>query len=176
VTSRWVAVSWLAATLLVALLVVVLPLVSAYDEALGRYRLRQQLLISLRAAASDGRAIAAPAPDSGALMLPIGSDSAAIAALQERLAQLLGAAGAQASSVEALPALPLAGTRQIGVRAQFAADTPGLAAILHGIEDARPLLIVTALNVRARSSRAVGTPNPLDVEIELYGFKPEAGR
>ena len=174
--TRTMAALLLIVAILLGALLIMPPLAVAYGEAGERYRLQQRLVLALRSQAEVARRQPNDLAAMAGWMLPSGSDSAAIAALQERLANLLRDAGATAASVEVLPAVALGGLRQIGIRAQLAADVNGLAAILQGVEDGRPALVVGALNVRARTVRAIGTSNPLDIEIEVYGFKAEDSR
>ncbi len=110
------------------------------------------------------------------LMLPAGSDGAAVAAMQNRLQSIIGDAGAQLTSTQVLPVEPGPGTRRIGLRLQFAADIDGLRRILHALESGRPAAVLDNLSVRGRTARAIGAVNPLDVRVDVYGFKPAAAR
>lgn len=172
-----------AALIALALIAVILgitipPVISAYGEGRERLELRQRLHAALLVEAGQLRQPlpSAEAEAASEALLPEGSDSAASAGLQDQLHTLFREAGATASSLEALPAVAARDLRQIGVRVQFAASHEGLVSILHGIEDGRMLLVVSSLAVRARTSRAVGETNPLDVSLEVHGFKPGGER
>ena len=107
------------------------------------------------------------------LLLAAGSDSSATAAMQNRLQSIISDAGAWLTSVQALPAVPGDGHRRIGLRVQFVADINALRNILYGLEYGRPAIVLDNLFVHARSSRAIGVVDPLDVRIDMFAFKPE---
>ncbi len=106
------------------------------------------------------------------LLLPSGSDGAAVAAMQERTQSIIGDAGARLTSALALPAEPIEGHRRIGLRLQFAADVEGLRRILHALESGRPAVVLDNLFIRGRTSRAIGAVNPLDTRVDVFAFKP----
>lgn len=107
------------------------------------------------------------------LLLPAGSDGGAVATLQDRVQAIITGAGARLTSAQALPVEPGQGHRRIGLRLQFAADIEGLRAILHGLESGPPAVVLDNFFVRGRTSRAVGTINPLDVRVDVFAFKQE---
>lgn len=171
-----------ALTILVILIALLAALVgpavrSAYVKTGERIAPRQELALRLReqvtALHRPVERAAAEALDTQ--LLPSGSDAIAVAALQARLSLLAQENRAALASIEALPPTSADGLRLVGLRAQLATDSAGLTKILHSIEFGRPAIQVTNLSVRSRSGRAVGIINPLDVQIDLVGFKPEGG-
>ena len=106
------------------------------------------------------------------LLLPRGSDGAAVAAMQAHTQSIIGDASARLTSALALPAESREGHRRIGLRLQFEADTEGLRRILHALESGRPAMVLDNLFIRGRTSRAIGAVNPLDTRVDVFAFKP----
>jgi hypothetical protein len=107
-----------------------------------------------------------------ALWLPRGSDGAAVAALRNRLQRALNCTGARLIGLQPLPAEPVDGYRRVGLRLHFAADLDGLRRVLHALESGRPAAVLDNLSVRARPAAAAATP--LDIQVDVLAFKPEA--
>lgn len=181
VLSRVTAVALAFILVMVALMVVVPPLRTAYDRAGNRLEQQLQQLARIEGLAAREASLARSitslrgASNNAELLLPAGSDGAAVALLQDRLQALLAQNNAELASVEALPASDRAGYRRVGLRLQFTTDVTGLRAILHGLETARPMLVTESLSARSRSARAVGVANPLDVRLDAVGLKPGPG-
>lgn len=179
--SRVAALALAFIALMVVLMLAVPPLRSAYDRAASRLEQQMQQLARIEGLAAREAALARSiaslrgASNNAELLLPAGSDGAAVALLQDRLQALLAENNAELASVEALPAADQGGYRRVGLRLQFTTDVTGLRAILHGLETARPMLVTEGLSVRSRSARAVGVANPLDVRLDAVGLKPGQG-
>lgn len=179
--ARLVALALLAGAVLALLLAVVLPLgalharlaadIAAYRDALALEAEIAQRRAELRDAA---RALGDPGA-LNELLLAGGSDAVAMAGLHERTRELIAAARASLISIQQLPPGEEGGYRRIALRVQFAADLPGFQRIVHALESGRPAVVVTNLYLRARSARAAGVANPLDVQMDLLAFRKEAG-
>jgi general secretion pathway protein M len=181
--SRWLALGLLVAAVLGALLGVVLPL-NALEESLARdiafYRraLAQHQAVALRRGELQRAAELADPAALAQLLLAEGTDAAATAGLHERLRELVAASRASLISIQALPAAETAapgqaaaGPRRVALRVQFAADLPAFQRIVHALESGRPAVLVSAMYLRARSARAAGVANPLDVQMDLVAFR-----
>lgn len=107
-------------------------------------------------------------------LLPAGSDSGATAAIQDRVQSIIGAAGAWLTSVQPLPTSRDDGHRRIGLRVAFTSDIGALRDILYALEHGRPVMVLDGVYIHARTSRAVGVTNPLDVRIDVFAFKPDS--
>lgn len=181
VLSRFAAAALAFLVLMVALVLIVPPLRDAYGRAEARLALHMQQLARIEGLATREAALARSIAtlrgtgNSAELLLPAGSDGAAVSLLQDRLQVLLGQNNAELASVEALPASDLGGYRRVGLRLQFTTDVAGLRAILHGLEQARPMLVTESLSVRSRTARAVGVVNPLDVRLDAVALKAGPG-
>ncbi len=191
IKSRLLAVGLLAALVLGAVLGVILPL-DALRHSLGEEvaHYRRMLATHQEVAGRGGdlarAAAAAEAQALAELLLAGDTDAAATAGLHERVRELIAAARASLISIQPLPsseagpqqaaqpgqpqAAP-AGPRRIALRVQFAADLPGFQRVVHALESGRPSVLVAALYLRARTSRAAGEPNPLDVQMDIVAFR-----
>jgi general secretion pathway protein M len=105
------------------------------------------------------------------------SDALAAAALQDRVRELVAAAGGELRSTQILPAGDDDGLRRIALRVQLAVDAAALQAVLHELETGRPLLFLDNLVLRARQARgrgAVEDDGTIDLALDLYGYlRPE---
>ena len=108
------------------------------------------------------------------VMLPSGSESGATAAMQDRVQSIIGDAGAWLTSVQPLPATAEDGHRRMGLRLAFATDIRALRQILYEIEYGRPVMILDSVYIHARTARAVGVDNPLEVRLDVFAFKPDS--
>ncbi len=188
-SSRLLAVGLLAAVAAAAALGVVLPL-RALQHSLGEEVAHYQRMLATHQAVAGGRgeatrAAAAADPQAMAELLLAGTtDAAATAALHDRVRELIAASRANLISIQALPsseagpqaqpgqpATAPSGPRRIGLRVQFAADLPGFQRVVHALESGRPAVVVSGMFLRARSARAAGQVNPLDVQMDLLAFR-----
>lgn len=186
-SSRLLAVALLAGAVLAVALGVVLPLRALQHGLEGEVAHFRRMLATHEAVAGRRgeltRAAAAADPRAMAELLLAGnSDAAATAALHDRVRELIAASRANLISIQALPsseigaqggqpASPLAGPRRIGLRVQFAADLPGFQRVVHALESGRPAVLVANMYLRARTARAAGQVNPLDVQMDLVAFR-----
>ena len=108
------------------------------------------------------------------VLLAGASDATAMAGLHERTRELVAAAKANLISIQQLPPGEESGQRRIALRVQFAADLPGFQRIVYALESGRPAVIVTNLYLRARSARAAGVANPLDIQMDLIAYRKDA--
>ncbi|MSO92497.1 MAG: hypothetical protein EXQ86_03750 [Rhodospirillales bacterium] len=133
---------------------------AGYEQLADRSRELRPLVDSLRQGGSfEG------------LLLPVGSDSSSAAAIQTRVQSIVAGAGAELTSVEALPSLGIEGYQRIGLRVQFVTDVNALRTILHALEYGRPIMIFDNVFVHAQTSRAVGVVNPLAVRMDVFSFR-----
>ncbi|MGQ0676965.1 MAG: type II secretion system protein GspM [Rhodospirillales bacterium] len=186
-SSRLLALTLLALAVAGAALGIVLPL-RALEQSLGeevahyRRMLETHAAIAVRRGDLARTAAAANPQAMVELLLAGNTDAAATAALHDRVRELVAATRATLISIQALPsaeagaqsgqsASPPTAPRRIGLRVQFAADLPGFQRVIHALEGGRPAVVVTNLYLRARTSRAAGDANPLDVQMDLVGFR-----
>lgn len=108
------------------------------------------------------------------VMLTAGSESSATAAMQDRVQSIIGDAGAWLTSVQPLPATVEDGHRRMGLRLAFATHIKALRRILYDIEYGRPVMILDSVYIRARTARAIGVGNPLEVRLDVFAFKPDS--
>lgn len=154
-------------------------LASRYEAALSEIRDRQRAIERYRQAADRAPDLQRRIDrlrentDADTLLLAPGTDSGATATIQRRLEAVIAAAGAQFTSVQALPAVDGGDYRRIGVRVQFASDMKALVDLLLALEFGRPATVVDNLFVHARSARAVGVVNPLAVRADVFAFMPK---
>ncbi len=188
-SSRLLAVALLAAAVLAVVLGVVLPLRALHyslEQEVAHFRrmLAAHQSVAGRRGELTRAAVAADPQAMAELLLAGNSDAAATAALHDRVRELIAASRANLISIQALPssevapqpqagqpASPPAGPRRIGLRVQFAADLPGFQRVVHALESGRPAVLVSNMYLRARTARAAGQVNPLDVQIDLVAFR-----
>ena len=108
------------------------------------------------------------------VVLPAGSESGATATMQDRVQSIIGGAGAWLTSVQPLPATAEDGHRRMGLRLAFATDIKALRQILYKLEYGRPVMILDSVYIHARTARAVGVGNPLEVRLDIFAFKPDS--
>ena len=99
------------------------------------------------------------------------TDAIAGAALQEQVQQLAGAASAQLTSVETLPADQVGLYRRIGVRVELNAPLGVVVALLKSIEEAQPSMLVDELHLTGSAVNGSTAPLPLDASFTVYGFR-----
>lgn len=188
-SSRLLAVGLLAVAVAVAVLGVALPLI-ALKHSLGEEVAHYQRMLATHQAVAGRRgeatrtAAAADPQAMAELLLAGATDAAAIASLHDRVRDLIAASRANLISIQALPSSEVTpqpqagqpasapvGPRRIGLRLQFATDLPGFQRVVHALESGRPAVVVSAMFLRARSARAAGQVNPLDVQMDLLAFR-----
>lgn len=175
--SRIAALAVLAVAVLIVLIGVVLPLtvlkarladdVASYQAALLTEQEIDRRKAELTQAATTLRN---PAALEG-LLLSGATDAAATAAMHERVRDLIAAVRANLISIEQLPPGEDGGQRRVALRVQFACDLPGFQRIVYALESGRPAVIVTNLYLRARTARATGMANPMDVQMDLVAYR-----
>ena len=175
-TSRLAALALLALAVAGLGLVILLPLRAAYRSAEARVEQYREALAGYQRVTDRERELK-PAVEllrqGGSfegLLLPVASDSASAAAIQSRVQAVVAGAGAELTSVEALPSLSVEGHQRIGLRVQFVTDTNALRTILHALEYGRPIMVFDNVFVHAQTARAVGVVNPLAVRLDVFSF------
>lgn len=148
------------------------PWFDTIQAARQRLERQHQLLQNHAQAASRADAQAARLaalaadPNTGGFWLAAGSEAQAMAAMQDRVKTVAGAAGAVVVTAQSLGTAAGAPTR-VRLRVGLGADMTALQATLHALESGSPLLLVEAVTIRPRSSAGGGG---LDVQIDLAGF------
>jgi general secretion pathway protein M len=173
--GKVLAASLALLALLIAWLGFVAPVLDWYDGRSARLADMQArigrewaLVMSLPALKKEAAA-AAQTPARAALT---GStDAIAGAALQEQVQQLAGAASAQLTSVETLPADQVGLYRRIGVRVELNAPLGVVVALLKSIEEAQPSMLVDELHLTGGGVNGSTAPLPLDSSFTVYGFR-----
>lgn len=174
--SRLAAVALLLATVAFVALAVVVPYVShvsqlAQDieterEALGRF----EAVARLKASTAEVERAGAAAAESDAY-LKGETEALKTSALQAMLSELAQSMGVRVRSTRNLPLREKDDLRFIGVRVQFNAEVEQLRALLHGIEIAKPFLLVDGLQVQPLTlySREQEQGAGLEVRLDVYG-------
>lgn len=171
---RLLAVALLLLVVLLGYAGLVVPLIGQYAALAQRDEQTAQLLDRYRRIVARAEA---PRPETGMPDLPLNeiylpgdSPAQAVAALQNRVKTAAAEAGARLGSVEVLAPRVDGGVTRQAVRARLSADTQSLQHVLHGLETARPLLLLDNLYVRARDTRSGGADMRLDVRFDVVGF------
>ncbi|WP_119419876.1 type II secretion system protein GspM [Desertibaculum subflavum] len=118
-----------------------------------------------------------PAPAAGsieaALLMPAATEAQTQAALQERVKAILAVAGCVLTGLQ--PQTPEAAGpwRAMPLSVQFTGDIGALQRALHGLESARPMIAVAAVQMRPRGRPGAGTG--LDIALDLAAFAPRTG-
>ena len=109
------------------------------------------------------------------------------AKVQGKIKDIISTSGGSLTSTQVLSGSKEDPTQKVQVRVQMRGDTATLIDVLYKIEEARPLLFIEQLSVRAQARRAtrrtsrsrrstsrrVSVP-PLTVRLDIYGFvQPE---
>ena len=108
------------------------------------------------------------------------STDLAAAFMLEHVGVLVRHHGGRVQSSQIIEPSVVEGLEPIAIRTRFSTTVPGLRHVLYRLEYGKPLLLVTALKVRAEDSRIkVIDEDPsvavrLAVTIELVGFRPPA--
>lgn len=109
-----------------------------------------------------------PAPDA---LLPGQSDAVAAAALQELVHALASHAGTVLLSVEILPAEQIGQFRRIGLRLSLQADLPHFVGLIRLLDQARPRILVSDLEVQRHQFFVPATPADLDTKFTAYALR-----
>ena len=99
------------------------------------------------------------------------SDAIAGAELQEQVQGMAGSASAQLTSIETLPAEQVGAYRRIGVRVELSAQLAVLVALLRGIEEAQPSMLVDDIHLTATPVGPQNAQLPMDCAFTVYAFR-----
>ncbi len=130
---------------------------------------REAALIQTLPALQGQAAQAARAP--ARAVLAGNSDAIAGATLQEQVQAMAGTANAQLTSIETLPAEQAGQYRRIGVRVELSAQLAVVVALLRGIEDAQPSMLVDDARLTATPVGPQNTQLPMDCAFTVYAFR-----
>ncbi len=171
--------------LAVAILLLVLAVagLGAVAPVVGWYQDRQERLQDRRVIAARMAALAATAPALQRAVEAVGaegpgrrvtfdasSDPVAGAALQQRVQDLVGQAGATMASAEALQADSAGPFRRIGVRVTVSGAWPVLVNLLAAIDEAAPRMLVGDLQLQPTQAITTGLAKPLDATFTVAAF------
>ncbi len=173
--GRALAVALPLLALAVLWLVLAGPALDWFDARADRLGREEALAARMEATAAalpalEREAAATGRPARATALLPGGSDALASAALQERLGALARDNGVALASSEALPARPAGRVRRIALRLVLTAPYPALVALLRGMAEATPTMLVDDLGLR--SPGGAGAEAPLEVALTVSGFRP----
>lgn len=174
---------WLALGLAVLMLVmlwgaVASPLIAwhaARDEALAERRTLAGHMAGIAAELEPlehaAAQTAAAGPQAGAI-LDEPTDAVAGAALQQRVQDIAGRAGATLSSTEALPAEAAGAYRRIRLRVSVTAHWPVLVAMLQALaEQGTPQMLVDDLQLRSAPILLDREDAPLDASLTVLALR-----
>jgi general secretion pathway protein M len=181
--SRTLALVLLAVVAIGSYRFVVAPVLDAYrqnEEAIERAEIlvqHQRALAAQRPLLTARLKEEQEQADAIAGYLQGPSDALAAAQLQDRVKEVVEAAGGELRSTRILPAEAVEaspGTRRTALRVQMVVTIDGLAEILYGLEAGQPYVLIDELSVRNQRKRRrrrqpEGEPK-LDVNLELSGF------
>jgi hypothetical protein len=137
-------------------------------ELVRRYQKAVDDLPRLRASAKERGA----APRGSDLLLAGASDAVAAAALQSNLKDMVEGEGAKITSAAMLTPEPAGDLQRVGVRVAFSGDLQLLTTVLLGIEEARPVLSVGNLELRAAGGSQDDDENPtLTIALDVFGYR-----
>lgn len=165
---------------------VVAPLAELYgeraDQLASRRRLAQRMsLLAADLPALRERAAAMVKSEGPAVRLLDGaSDALAAASLQNRMQEMVAAAGARLTSVEILETSAAGDYRRIGLKVSLSAPWPVLVGLLRAIEQSSLPMVIDGLQVRAGSAApAIAGPGgdgakSLDAGFTVSAFRPAA--
>jgi len=174
--SRTAAVGLLAAVVGFLVLGVAVPYLShiaalrqdieAEREALGRFA----AVANLKASSAEVQLAGAAAAESEAY-LKGDTEALKTSALQAMLSELAQSLGVRVRSTRNLPVREKDDLRFIGVRMQFNTEIDQLRALLHGIEVAKPFLLVEGLQVQPVTfyGREKEQGGSLEIRLDIYG-------
>ncbi len=104
-------------------------------------------------------------------VLPGNSDAIAGATLQEQVQAMAGTANAQLTSIETLPAEQVGAYRRIGVRVELSAQLGVVVALLRGIDQAQPSMLVDDIRLTATPVGPQNAQLPMDCAFTVYAFR-----
>lgn len=165
----------ICALLLCALYVTIATPLLAYHEAKAQaLRERRAVLTRYEAAARDLPRLRREAQtrgerSGGGLLLSGSGDAVAAAALQSTLKDLVEADGTALESAQTLPAEAVGNFRRVGVRLSFSGNLELLTSVLLGVEAAKPVLTIGALDVRSPDEGG----EELAIAMDVYGFRSQ---
>lgn len=170
----------LAASLaLLALLLVCLGIISpildvhaAQSEQIAQLQMRvarEAALIETLPALKQEAVSAAKAP--ARAVLAGNSDAIAGATLQEQVQGMANAANAQLTSIETLPAEQVGSYRRIGVRVELSAQLAVVVALLRGVEEAQPSMLVDDIRLTATPVGPQNAQLPMDCAFTVDAFR-----
>lgn len=133
----------------------------------GRMANLAETLPLLRRQASAVEA-SGPAPQA---LLEGATDAIAGATLQETVQRMAQAAGANLTSVEALPGQAAGALRRVGLRVSLAASWPVLIELLGAIDRAAPRMLVDDLSLQASLLTLRPGQSKLDIRFSVYAFR-----
>lgn len=176
--SQIAAVGLLVAVLVVLAFGVVVPYLSAIstlsDEieaeraAAGRFA----AVAGLKSSASEIEKAGAQAAQSDAY-LKGETEALKTSALQGMLSELAQGMGVRVRSTRNLPVREKDDLRFIGVRMQFNAEVDQVRALMHGIEVAKPFLLIDGMQVQPLTySTPQDQGGSLEVRLDVYGAMP----
>lgn len=138
--------------------------IAAKEALLQRYR-------SLAGAAPADERSAGTNPG---LLYPDMPEAQAIALLQETVKTAAAAARIEVRGLQVLRIEAAPGAQRIGIRVNAAGDIGSVSRLLHTIESARPLLHPDNLHIQSRTASANAAPGALEIQLDIFGFKPGA--
>lgn len=153
---------------------------------LGWYQARQDELVQQRALAAHKQALAQAMPAlqtalahatpsaQSAALLAGNSDAIAGANLQSLLTDLAIQAGTSLDSAALVPAQPLGGLRQIGLRVSLTASWPAFVGLLTAVETTSPRLVVDGLTLTGAPA-ADGSATQLQAGFTVSAFRAAEG-
>jgi hypothetical protein len=106
-----------------------------------------------------------PGPETADLMVAEESEGLAVAALQARLSDLARSAGLRIESAGGLPVREVGPLTLIGLRIEVGGGDEAVGRLLHGIETARPVLLIEGARLR---SAAVGSGQGVEASLDIY--------
>lgn len=131
---------------------------------------KRTLLQRYRALAGAHPRAPAERGDKG-LLYPDIPESQAIALLQETVKTAAAAARVEVRGLQVLRIEAAPGAQRIGIRINAAGDIASVGRLLHAVEAARPLLYPDNLHVQSRAVTANAAAAPLEVQLDIFGFK-----
>ncbi len=183
--SRLAAAALLVLLLLAGYQAMVRPLVALYQdnrETITRSEDLLQRYLQLaaeREGLNEHLAALERDPDRLAHYVDESSDTLAAAAIQDRVAEVIAAAGGEVKSLQILPADAVDGqpeVRRIGLKLWFAAPIDGLAAALHQLESPKPSLFIEDLVVTApNGGLGANQAGQLDIRLAVFGYARDRG-
>jgi general secretion pathway protein M len=172
--SRIAALSILALLVIVACVGPLAGYVSLLGDNGEMLAARAALLQRYRALANTAPAAPTPAAPAPTLLYPDMPESQATALLQETVKSTAAAARVQVQGLQVLRGDPVPGVTRIAVRIRASGDIASLRNLVYALETARPLLYPDNLQIQSHATSAAPATGPLDFQLDVSAFKPEA--